>query len=101
MADFCAVHRIVDAAHDLVGAGVEVEEGLRAHGFDIFNCGVELIGLEAAGLRDTGAVLGADAERDVFSRVGAQAASVREGETDRTSGLFKNVDVSLGAEGAF
>lgn len=101
VAGFCAVHRIMDTANELVGTSVDVEECLRAHGFDIFDCGLELVGLEAAGLRNAGTMLGADAESDVFSRMGAQASSVRECEPDRASGLFKNVGIPLGAECAF
>ena len=98
---FCAVHRIVDTANELMGAGVEVEEGFCAHGFDIFNGGFELVGLEASGLRKAGAMLGADAESDIFSRMGAQASSACEGETNGTSGLFKDMGITLGAERAF
>ena len=98
---FGAVHRIGDAAHELVGAGVEVEEGLRTHGLHIFNRGLELIGLKAAGLEEAGAILRAHAESDVFARMSTQALSVCEGETNGTSGLFKDLGIPLRAECAF
>ena len=61
----------------------------------------KLVGLKAAGLRNVGAMLGADAESDIFSRVGAKASSVRECEPNRTSGLLENMGVPLGVECAF
>jgi len=61
VAGFGAVHRIGNAAHKLVGSGVEVKEGLRTHGLHIFNRGLELIGLEVAELEKAGAMLGAHA----------------------------------------